>query len=651
MKGIRISSAVSVHNVGATSGAEKPFVITNEATGQHFSADATTVRFLDALRQTGDGAIAAQRAGLAAEHAALLVKNFAKRGIAAGIGISEDGKASSGPIEGKLISVKADLANAAPLARRLSWLGRLAYSLPAAILWGALVLFAIATFLANGDKVTTSLKQLTALQPGSVIAFVTLFLGVKAVHELGHILAYRTLSIREGLDPGPIRVGIMVFAATPFPFTDVTGAWRIASRWRRAMIGAGGVYFETYTVALLTLAWARFDLGVLEPVILQVAVFSGALTLLFNLNPAVKLDGYYILTDLFRQPNLVGRASQAARAAAGRALGADAPKPGRLELAYWIIAYAYRWTIFAGVFWLAYRFDPRLAVLVGAVAVMLLIVRPLIATVRPLMSKASPFRLSLAVLGIAALIALSLIPFRARILADGQMLAFKTEYLFPPEAVQLTGSGLDGMPIAFNQPNLLLDKTALETRRAVLTNLSRASGLSGAEQAALANDRAGIEERLADLSTRIARLTPNIPTGAKLSPLASERLAGQWIATMQDAPLAAVSIPEPIRLRLRLAQNRLEPALAQAMQVRLVGAPDCAFNAALTAPWSEAVAREGMLEVTATPTGPLPRCAQGIRNGAALVARFPLPPRSIATRLRARISRLLQERLPFETEA
>ena len=651
MKGIRISSAVSVHNLGATSGAEMPFVITNEATGQHFSADATTVRFLDALRQTGNGAIAAQRAGLAAEHAALLVQNFAKRGIAAGIDIDEDTKAPSGPIEGKLISVKADLANAAALARRLSWLGRIVYSLPAAIIWGALVLFAIATFLTNGDKVTTSLMQLTSLQTGSIIAFAALFLGVKAVHELGHILAYRIMCLREGLDPGPIRVGIMVFAATPFPFTDVTGSWRIASRWRRAMIGAGGVYFETYTVALLTLAWARFDLGVFEPVILQVAVFSGALTLLFNLNPAVKLDGYYILTDLFRQPNLVGRASQAARATAGRALGADIPKPGRLELIYWIIAYAYRWTIFAGVFWLAYCFDPRLAVLVGGVAAMLLIVRPLIATVRPLMSKASPIRLSVAALGIAALIALSFIPFRARILTEGQLLAYKTEYLFPPEAVQLTGSGGEGSPITFNQPNLLQDKTALETRREVLLNLSRASGLTGAEQAALANDRAGIEERLADIDVRLARLTPNIPDGAELSPLAAERFTGQWIAMMQDAPLAALSIPEPLRLRLRLEQNRLEPALGKTLQARLVGAPDCTFNATLTAQWSDAVARDGLLEVTATPTGPLPDCATAIRNGAALVARFPLPPRSIATRLRARIARLLQERLPFEKEA
>jgi hypothetical protein len=651
MKGIRISSAISVHNVGTANSPETRFVITNEATGQHFSADASTVRFLDALRSYGDVGQAALRANISSNHAAGLAQNFVKRGIAAGIDLGDEGKAPSGPIEGKLISVKADLANAAGVARRLSWLGRLAFSLPAALIWGALVLFAIATFLQSGDKVTTSLMQLGTFSFGSVIAFVTLFVFVKAVHELGHILAYRVMCLREGLDPGPIRVGIMVFAATPFPFTDVTGAWRISSRWRRAMIGAGGVYFETYTVALMTLAWSRFDLGVVEPVILQVAVFSGALTLLFNLNPAIKLDGYYIMTDLFRQPNLVGRASQAARAAVGRLLGAPVPAPGRLELTYWLIAYAYRWTIFAGIFWLAYRFDPRLATVVGIVAGMLLIVRPLNATMRPLMSKVSPVRIGIALACLAILVGVSLVPFRARILADGQMLVFKTEYLFPPEAVQLNGSGRDGSPVTFTQPSLLQDKTALEVRREILANLSRGSGLTGAELAALANDRAGIEQQLADVNIRIARLTPMIPADAQLTPLDSDRFKGQWIDTFQDAPLAAVSTPSPVGLRLTLEQKRLEPALAETMQVRIVGAAHCGFGARLDAPWSEAVARGGMIEVDATPIEPVPECAAAIRNGAAVVARFPLPPRSIAERLRARVSRLLQERLPFETEA
>ena len=131
------------------------------------------------------------------------------------------------------------------------------------ILWAVLVLSAGATLAQNTDKILLGLQRLTYGDPADWIALAILYLGIKAIHELGHILAYRNMCLRENVDPGPIRVGIVVFAAMPFPFTDVTGAWRISSRWRRAMIGAAGIYYETFAVAGLILLWATADLGVL----------------------------------------------------------------------------------------------------------------------------------------------------------------------------------------------------------------------------------------------------------------------------------------------------------------------------------------------------------------------------------------------------
>lgn len=416
------------------------------------------------------------------------------------------------------------------------------------------------------------------------------------------------------------------------------------------MIGAAGVYFETFSVALLTLAWARLDLGVFEPVILQVAVFSGALTILFNLNPAVKLDGYYVFTDLFRQPNLVGRASQAARGFAARRLGVAAPKPSKIPLAYWFISYAYRWTIFAGVFWLAYRFDPRLATVVAVVTVMLLIVRPIIATVRPLMKKLSLLRLVGALSLVAIVIGLSLIPFRARLLAEGQLLTFETEYLFPPEAAQLNGSGKDGSTPTFFQPRLVQDKLALSSRMVVLDNLSRRTGLPAIELAALRSDRNSVEEQLSDVATRIERLSPRFAAGGVVSPITSERFDGQWISTSLEGPLAAISLPTDPKLTLQLPQSQLEENLGNSMTVRMVGDASCAFPAVLTSDWSDAVARDGVITIDAMPADRLPPCAQTVRSGAAIIARFPLSPRSFAQRVKKRVNRLLQERLPFERE-
>ena len=650
MRNIRVSSAVVITDLGVSDGHKARYVVTNEATGRHFSADARALRFLESLQADGSVQNAIQRSAVPPPHAARLVETFARNGLIAGAELDIAAADAKQPLEGKLISLRFDLANAARLARRLSWVGRLMFSVPMALVWGALVLLALAVFLNNSAQVTASLAQLARGGAVGWIPAALLFLGLKAVHELGHILAYRIMCLREGFDQGPIRVGMMIFAATPFPYTDVTSAWRISSRWRRAAIGAAGIYFETMSVAVLVLAWAALDLGALEPAILQVAVFSGAMTLLFNLNPAVKLDGYYILTDLLRQPNLAGRASQEARALVWRAFGVDAVRPGTLEFAYWLISYAYRWTIFAGVFWIAYRFDPRLSALIAAAAATLLVIRPFFGTMKPILTKVTPMRIGATALVFGLLIVLAFVPFRARLVVDGQAFVYRTEFLRPSEPARV--AVLDGgTGIIFAQPEVLVDRASLVTRLEIVSNMARTRGLGAAELAALEGDRASLQNRIAELDGRIARLSPDVSADAALTLLSGERFDGQWISTATDAAVAAVTVPAKPFLELRIRQDRLEADMSEDIQIRLTDRPECTFQAHAKGGWSNFVARDGMVTVEATPQDALPQCAQAIRNGAAIVARAPLPPRSIIERLRIEVRRMLQERLPFEEEA
>ena len=650
MRNIRVSSTVVITDLGVYGGHKSRYVVTNEATGRHFSADARAVRFLESLRADGSVQNAIRRSEMSPPHAARLVETFARNGLIAGADFDVSTADAKQPLEGKLISLRFDLANAARLARRLSWIGDVMFSVPMALVWGVLVLLAVAVFLNNSAQVTASLAQLARGGPASWVPAAVLFLGLKAVHELGHILAYRIMCLREGFDPGPIRVGVMIFAATPFPYTDVTSAWRISSRWRRTAIGAAGIYFETMSVAILVLAWAALDLGALEPAILQVAVFSGALTILFNLNPVVKLDGYFILTDLLRQPNLAGRASQAARALLWRAFGAEAAPSRALELSYWLISYAYRWTIFAGVFWIAYRFDPRLSVLIIAAAATLLVIRPLFGTMKPILTKVTPMRIGATSLAFGLLIVLAFVPFRARLVVDGQAFVYRTEFLRPSEPARV--AVLDGgRKLSFAQPDVQLDKTSLVTRLEIVSNMARTRGLAAADLAALEGDRASLRNRIAELDGRIARLSPDMPADAVLTLLSGERFDGQWISTAAEAAVAAVTVPTEPFLELRIQQDRLETDMSESIQVRLTDRPDCTFGARPDRTWSEAVARDGMVTIEAVPQDGFPPCAATIRNGAAIVARVPLPPRSIVERLRIEVRRMLQERLPFEEEA
>ncbi|MEL7151871.1 MAG: hypothetical protein AAGK71_14130 [Pseudomonadota bacterium] len=649
MRNIRVSSAVVITDLGVSHGHEARYVVTNEATGRHFSADARALQFLESLRADGSVQNAIRRSNTSPPHAARLVETFARNGLIAGADLDVAAADAKQPLEGKLISLRFDLANAARLARRLSWVGHLMFSVPMALVWGALVLLALAVFLNNSGQVTASLAQLARGGAISWVPAALLFVGLKAVHELGHIVAYRTMCLREGFDPGPIRVGMMIFAATPFPYTDVTSAWRISSRWRRAAIGAAGIYFETLSVAVLVLAWAALDLGALEPAILQVAVLSGALTLLFNLNPAVKLDGYYILTDLLRQPNLAGRASQAARAVVWRAFGAEAARPGSLELSYWLVSYAYRWTIFAGVFWIAYRFDPRLSALIAAAAATLLVIRPFFGTMKPILTKVTPMRIGATALVFGLLLVLAFVPFRARLVVDGQAFVYRTEFLRPSEPARVTVLD-DGTRVVFAQPDVLVDRAALATRLEIVSNMARTRGLAAAELAALEGDRTSLQNRIAELDARIARLSPDIPDAAGMTLLSGERFDGQWVSIATDAAVAAATVPTKPFLELRIQQDRLEAEMSEDIQVRLTDQPDCTFPARPDRNWSDVVAREGVITIEAVPQDGFPPCATPIRNGAAIVARVPLPPRSIVERLRIEVRRLLQERLPFEEE-
>lgn len=643
----RLPSFVSIVEVTADRATEREFVVTNEATGQHFSADLTTVEFLEALRRSGSVEAAATEARILKPHADALVAQLQSQGIV-GDGSPVEATKRKAPVEGKLISFRLDLFDASGVARRLEWLGRAMYSVPGLAVWAVVTVAALLALFNNGDKVAASLSLVRDYGAADFAAFLALYVGIKLIHELGHVLAYRMFLRRAGFHPGPIRTGIMVFAATPFPFTDVTGAWRLKSRWARAAVGAGGIYFEVFVVALLTLFWAQTSAGAFHALILQVAVFSGAMTLLFNLNPAVKLDGYYILTDIFRQPNLVGRASHAARGWVTRRLGGKAPAPGSGALAYWAISYLYRWTIFLGVFWIAYRFDPRLAPLVLAVTLLLLVARPVIATMKFAQAHgARPLRLlgSVAVAGLC--VAACFVPLPARLLLDGQMLTYRTEYVFPPETARL----IDTDGLRFDQPDVSQARLDLALRQEILINLNRAVVRSAPEKAALAQDLANMGRLMDELDARVASFDIHVPNGATWTPLAAETTVDAWIQPDPTRPVGAIShVAEPF-FRLTLPQGRIDRGIDsdRPIRVRFTSAPDCTMDAVLSREVGDSVAGGGTLTLEATPQT-APACATGLRSGAGVVARVPLPPKSIADGTRTLVSRLLQNRLPIETE-
>lgn len=301
-----------------------------------------------------------------------------------------------------------------------------------------MIIAAVSALLGNLDKSRAMLAAPGAIDAGSGLIFVAVFLMLKVVHELGHALAYQAACRRAELAPGPIRMGIAIFALMPFPFTDVTGAWRLRSRWQRAMISAGGIYVESLVIGFLTLFWAASRPGDLQLAILQAAIVSGGLTLAFNLNPAVKLDGYYLLSDLSGRANLAGRASIAARTTLARLLGAKLDAPDRTDQMYSLGAYLYRVTLFSGIFLLAWQFDPGLGLVVVLVVLMLFVVRSLAASLRYAAGLSiRPLRAGGMGILLVASIAVLFVPMRTSLRFEARLETHTSLYVVAPDLGQL----------------------------------------------------------------------------------------------------------------------------------------------------------------------------------------------------------------------
>lgn len=207
----------------------------------------------------------------------------------------------------------------------------------------------------------------------------------KVLHEMGHGLACRRLGGRCH------EAGVMLLLFMPCLYCNVTDSWMIPSKWKRAAIGAAGMYVELLLAAICTFLWWFSVPGFFNGLCLNVMFVCSVSTLLFNANPLMRYDGYYILSDLVEIPNLRQKASVVVqRWCMEYLLGIpQAPDPflphrrvGWFAL-YAVAATAYRWVIAFSIFWFLYQLlEPYGLKIVGQVLAVLgvygLLVRPFV---------------------------------------------------------------------------------------------------------------------------------------------------------------------------------------------------------------------------------------------------------------------------------
>ncbi len=158
--------------------------------------------------------------------------------------------------------------------------------------------------------------------------------GLKIAHECGHGIFCKHFgaAVRE--------VGMIFVLFIPMGYVDATASLGLASKWRRIMVASAGLYVEFFLAALAAIVWARTAPGALHTAAHDAVVTGTVVTLLFNANPLMRFDGYFVLSELLDLPNLATRGKNwTQRALSWLLSGARPLRPAPLRTrAEWIVA-------------------------------------------------------------------------------------------------------------------------------------------------------------------------------------------------------------------------------------------------------------------------------------------------------------------------
>ena len=185
-----------------------------------------------------------------------------------------------------------------------------------------------------------------------LLPLLVVFVCIKLLHELGHVLTCRHFG-------GECHeLGIQVLLFVPLFYGDVTDAWMQARRWPRIAISGAGIFVELVLAAMATLLWWNSVPGLLNSIFLNVMIVCSVNTLLFNGNPLLRYDGYYMLADLLDIPNLGQQARQVAYSVWERLLlGVTDEDLEPNARRWWLLAVygfasaIYRWLILVSIVW------------------------------------------------------------------------------------------------------------------------------------------------------------------------------------------------------------------------------------------------------------------------------------------------------------
>lgn len=600
---------------------------------------------------------------------------------------------------GRWMAFSLPLVNPEPFLERYSHICRALFSRWGMILWTATVLAALWAVIVNAGRFGNEFGA-ELLDPANLLWMSALFMLLRAVHELGHAAACKAVGGR------PTEIGLLLIAGVlPVPYCDATSAWRLPDVWPRVLVSSAGIIAETCLAAAAAFIWAATETGRVHALAYNVMIVSGLTTLLFNANPLLRYDGYYILSDIAGVPNLAQKAREAWVYLVERfAFGLQNIKPpvvrsraeAALLLVYGSLSLPYRVLITVSILLLVSTMYLSVGVVLAAILGAVWLVGPLLKGVGYLAGSPKLLgRRARAVGVVSAVVALlavglGVIPAPAAGYASAILQPKHESGLRAAEQGFVAALHAKiGDPVAAGQtivelrnPELQTEKLAAEAQlRRALAELDQAAVKSPADRKVAQMRVAHARENLARLQARVDELTIRAPISGRLAAaggtgLYFENAVGRFVprgallaAVVSDGPpVVRALVPDRERgyifrsdadaeagwprATVRIRGNAGEELTATLLRIVPAGSRDQADRALFTASGGDVLPdpedREGRRTlipyfVVELEAEDLP---ENIRPGVRARVRFGVPPEPLAAQWWRKVRQFISVRLP-----
>ncbi|WP_198919589.1 biotin/lipoyl-binding protein [Pseudomonas chlororaphis] len=454
------------------------------------------------------------------------------------------------------------------LNRAWPWLARFG---PGLLRYGLPLTLGLGVFLVSRDwqRFLATFPHLFSL--GGALAFGVALFFAKLCHEFGHAF----MAKRAGCRVQSMGVAFMVLL--PMFYTDVSDAWRVNDRRARLLIGAGGVLAELLLASIALLAWSLLPDGPARTAAFMLASATWITTLVINLNPFMRFDGYFLLSDFWEVDNLQGRAFALCRWRLREALFGyrqPAPEPWspamQRRLLWWGYgSWLWRAVLFFGIALAVYHlFFKLLGIFLMLVELVWFIFLPIVREWREWWTRreqADAPRVLLSSLGLVAALLLVAVPWRSSVEVPAMLEAGRASALHAPVAARVRQVNVsDGQAVSKGQVLVELESPDLASRQAIARREIEIQQLQMRRRAGrseTAADAGVVEQQLAEavaeyrgLSAQRERLLLRAPEGGQLRDLLPQLQVGRWVSPKD--PLARVVEPGA-RLRGFLAEADL----------------------------------------------------------------------------------------------